>query len=44
LTWLSAYVPSLGDIFTNEDMTFNLEGLLIKGALMKGDGVHNIGV
>lgn len=44
LDCLSAYMPSLGDIFQNPDHTFNLYGLLVKGALMKGDAVRNIGV
>ena len=37
-------MPSIGDILRNEDDTLNLQGLLVKGALMKGDAVHDIGV
>jgi hypothetical protein len=44
LAYLSVNMPSIGDILRNEDETLNLQGLLVKGALMKGDAVHDIGV
>ena len=33
-------MPSLGTILKNNDSKLNLEGLLVQGALMKGDLIH----
>jgi len=44
LAYLSVNMPSIADILRGENDTLNLRGLLVKGALMKGDAVHDIGV
>jgi hypothetical protein len=39
---LSASQPSIGSIFKADDGSLNLEGLIVHGALMKGEAIHDI--
>lgn len=42
LNLLSAAMPAVGEMLTNESHHFNWQGLLMHGALMKGEAIHDI--